>query len=399
MPLQDQQLLAGEVSQRRILPDMPQVASDRPSGARRGSSSLSFSPRIVLRTARLAASRIVTRPVSSAAVMVPPSGANARAQRNSSFAGLQEPASLDVPEPHRLVVARRGESSPVRRKRERADAVSVAPEFPDAARRSDIPQADCPVLTPFTLAARPRWRASGRQERKRPTGPRPGGPGAYAAGVPIVDIPEPDVVSQREMPRREHSTIRRKCQRGHRPFPTVPAANELARGRIPELDRLGLVRVVASGREDPAIGRISRRPRLVLVADGRGRIRRRVEVPDLGERVPLAIKARPSLENTSTSATLSAREQAETSATLDMPNGNGLRPARCVKGVGRHPVSIRGEDWNVGGDSVAIELNGRDDACSACADVPDVYKAVPSTPQSTLPLELSTIRERWVPKL
>ena len=57
----------------------------------------------------------------------------------------------------------------------------------------------------------------------------------------------------------QHSTIGGKRERSDCPLPTIPAANELARGRIPELDGLSLVCVVATGREGQCADRQHRR--------------------------------------------------------------------------------------------------------------------------------------------
>ena len=135
------------VSQRRITPDLPQVASESPVGSESHVEQL----------VALAADRPDDRQAGRVADRDHPGVVGRRKGRAigherecdqgvRAALRLQEPAGRGVPETDRLVVARRGESSTVRRERERADNIGVAIELLDAARRGNVPQADSPVF-------------------------------------------------------------------------------------------------------------------------------------------------------------------------------------------------------------------------------------------------------------
>ena len=368
-PLRTRSSWLVRASQSRITPDVPQVARELPSGANARFSNLSLAPRIVLRTSRLAGSRIVTTPVSSAVAMVPPSGANARATRGVEFRCdcKQDGAGCRVPEPNRLVVAHRGQGPPVGREGKRANRVGVARELSNAARPADVPHANGPVppLQPFLAPCRGERPAIGSERD---------GPDEVLVALermqeaPGRRVPEPDVVSHREVAGREDPTIRRERQRGHRPDPAIPAANERPGGRIPELDRLGLVGVVAAGREDLAVGRIGRGPGLVLVAGGRGRIGRRIEVPDQWRSVTAQDqRATGAREAVQVTRTIRVGQHAEAMTGRGIPDGRRLTAAGVAPGGRRHPAAIGGEDGNVG-ISPTLEAVGSDhEVRSACA--------------------------------
>ena len=195
---------------------------------------------------------------------------------------LQERAGFRVPEPHRLVVARRGEGATVRREGERANRVGVAGELSDAARRGRRPRrgrsSPCPsnlLLPPAEASVLPSGaNATDRTKSWWPRSECSRRPVATSQSRTLSRIVRwPDARIRPSGENASEATV---------PTPPFQPRMSWPGGRIPELDRLGLVGVIAPGREDLAVGGVGRGPGLVLVAGGRRGIRRRIEVPDQG---------------------------------------------------------------------------------------------------------------------
>ena len=211
-------------------------------------------------------------PFSSAAASDRPSGAKATAATLSIACSVRvRPPDGHVPEPHRVVVGRRGERHSIRAEGDLSHAFGVAVQDPDAAAGADVPQPDRSVRSGAGQRLAVRAECDRSHEGHVP---HQGRQVSARHGVP-----EPDRSRILQVRRGEDVTPGVDRQPGDRARPAVPAPDEPPGGHVPELDRFGFMGVVAARSQDRPVGRQCQRPGLVVVPRGMAWFQARSVVP------------------------------------------------------------------------------------------------------------------------
>ena len=239
-------------SHRWMLPDLPAAASVRPSGekARQRSSSCS------LCSGASSCSAGQVPPLDDAVLVGPGEGRGRRARRpppRSSTPPVQVHsglAAVDVPEPHGAVVADGGQRAAVGAEGDLTDRVRMAGQRPDATASGHVPEADGAVGAGGGEPAAVRAEGDGADLVRVAVERREQAPGR--------GIPEAEVLLRQQAGRREDAAAGLEGDGGGGGLVGLPAAQEPARRRVPELERLGIVGVVA--RRWRGGGRRSRTP-------------------------------------------------------------------------------------------------------------------------------------------